>query len=165
MKAVIVSWIDKTTQPQLKAYVLRWIRNPDPGSPFDRKTRYFRWLPGGVLMGILRTAGYDGLLFLDERKQVVGHLFFHIAKNEKRETVFRIFSVFVREDRRGTDFTTHMLRELHFHARVHKVKWVRLGAGGNEAIASLWKKIADQRSNLPYTVPAGAEVGWLKVAA
>jgi hypothetical protein len=122
---------------KIYAYIANWIRNPDPGSKFDQKTKYFRWLWMPIVIRILFLAGYEGILFIDDNGTVVGHVFY-----QKHGDAFKVFSWYINEGERGAGLMTMMTNTFFEHARnAPHVTHVWVGAGGNERIARFWEKI------------------------
>jgi hypothetical protein len=141
-------------------YVLHWFRNPDPGSKFERATRYVRRLPGPVIIFLLWWKNYNGLLMQDEKGRVLGHIFCQYHADG-----VHIFSVAINERNRGKGLSTAMLRlfleEIWFDTPVRNV---RMGAGGHPALKHLWTKAVRGELNLPFHVLAQEGEGWAKLA-
>ncbi len=136
---------------EARAYVLYWIRNPDPGSWFDRMTWWYRtWLPLPLLFGALRLSGRDCILLCDD-SGVVAHVFWHRWLTRRAE--IRMFNVEVREDRRGRGLMRQIL-VAHFGLYCYHLPGVfrvQLSAGGKRgktarydpaAVAYVYQKLA-----------------------
>ena len=137
-----------------RAYVTSWIKNPDKGSDFDKKTRWIRWLPGWILIRLMIRLKYDGLLFY-EGDQFIGHIFYQRHKYD-----WRAFSVGVIPRFRGMGFAQKMLVEFMKHAWAEShLRGVKIGAGGHPKILHICKKVADNRLGLLFSVKAGDSPG------
>ena len=125
-----------------RSYVLRWIRNPHPGSFFDLATWWLRdWLPSPVLFWVLKMSGRDSILLFNEDGEVVAHTFFH-----RRGGRVYMFNVVVRHDCRGNSLSERILaRELlpYCLARWGGGVRVRLSAGneGTRRQATLFEQL------------------------
>ncbi len=142
-----------------RAYVVHWIRNPDKGSAFDRKTRLIRWLPGWFLIWLMGRLKYEGMLFY-EGVDFVGHIFF-----QKHAKDWRAFSVFVTEHARGRGYAQKMVAEFLTlaHEEEH-LKSVMIGAGGigeigDAIVLHISKKAANNQLGLPFSLMAGVRPG------
>lgn len=157
MNAVTVSSLARTKEHALYKYVLHWIRNPDPGSAFERAMKKLRLhlLPDYLLFRLLLALRYDGIIFLDGG--VAGHIFF-----QRHGTNLHAFSFFLREDVRGQGRTTQMMRSLHSHCRARDLQLVRMTAGGSEIMSKIWINIADQKMLVPFRARVDLGVGWLE---
>ncbi len=141
----------------VRTHIGRWIKNPDPGSNFDKKTRLFRWLPIRILTAILFTAGYEGIVFLDEENTVVGHVFY-----QRHGDALHAFHWFIEPEHRGHKYMTEISNAFFEHARENPaVVNIRIGAGGNERIARLWETIRDGDIIPTCGLKAGDKMGWL----
>ena len=158
MKLFEIDEVSPTTGGgELFSYIVWWIKNPDEGSSFDKKTRYIRWLPGSVLLWLLVQKHYGGFLFMDDRcSQVIGHVFF-----QRHGDAVHLFSMATRREMRGFGLGTDMIREslLHVYADT-SVNHVRIGAGGHPAVDKIWRKVVEGRLGLPFKVEPDEKVGW-----
>ena len=136
----------------VRNYTTHWIKNPDPGSKFERQTKFIRWLPGRMLIHLLEWKGYDGLLFLEEdSERVIGHAFF-----QRHDDTLHLFSAYVEEERRGTGLGKSIIRGFLMHAwGTFEMNRARLGAGNSEAMVGLWRQA--HMLNLPFSVVQGEE--------
>ncbi len=139
------------------AYVGEWMRNPVRGSNFDKMTWWWRWLPMSVVLKIMFAAGYEGLLFIDTKGAVVGHVFYQRHGNS-----LHAFHWFIQEDERGRGHM-HEISETFFERakRNPHITKIRIGAGGNERIARMWELIRDGKIVPECGLEAGDEMGWL----
>jgi len=139
----------------MRAYVMHWIRNPDPDSVFDKKTRIRHFLNDFILLFLFPLMGYGGWLFLIEGL-VVGHVFYQAEKD-----ALKIFAV-GHNQKRGTGATLirMVLSELE---HMHHIRRVRIGAGGDPAIKRLWEKVLEGNITLPFKVSHGEGVGWINI--
>ena len=135
-------------------YALRWIRNPDHGSSFDRATRLFRLLPDRVLLALLKILRYDGFIFSD-RGKVVAHTFF-----QRRGDAFHMFSVVAAKPYQGMGFGEAALLTLLEHGRrTAGIAKVRFGAGGHPGVIRIIEKIREREGELQVSVVEG---GWIR---
>lgn len=149
-----------TVREAAHTHLLKWLRNPDPGSPFEKKTRYLRWLPDSVLLYLLRMLRYDGLMFLhNERDEIVGHVFF-----QKHADGLHLFSAWLAEDQRGKGSAISMIQQFLLYAWESGCKDVRMGTDRNQAMSRLRERVFNARLNLPFTLIPGQN-GWAKLAA
>lgn len=141
-------------------HLIHWLRHPDPGSPFEKKTRYLRWLPDAILVPLLRALRYNGLLFLDnERDEILGHIFF-----QKHSDGLHLFAAWLAEHQRGNGAAVSMVRQFLVHAWETGCTDVRMGTNRNKAMSRLRERVFHARLNLPFTLVPGSD-GWAKLAA
>ncbi|SRR3989344_3736661 len=134
-------------------YVVKWIKNPDSGSSFERKTRFIRWLPGGLLTRAMLLLKYDGLLFKRDG-EIVSHVFF-----QRHGDSLHAFSFAVGEKHRHLGLFKQTVADLINHAKVvGGITRVRLGAGGHDAVAKMHARLRDHEKDLAIRV--GKE-GWV----
>lgn len=133
-----------------RAYVVRWIKNPDKGSVFEKKTRWIRWLPGWMLIWLMMRQKYDGLLFY-EGDQFIGHIFY-----QKHSHDWRGFSIRTVKALEGRGYAQKMIVEFLKLAWMEShLKGVKIGAGGNPAILHICQKVIDGKLGLLFSVKAG----------
>ncbi len=139
------------------AHIAHWIRNPDPGSQFDQKTKWFRWLPMPIVIKILFGVGYEGLVFVDRSNTVIGHVFF-----QRHDDALKAFHWYIKEEERGIGHMQMITNAFFDHARsTPGISQVRIGAGGNDRIARLWNHIREGKIVPDCGIKAGHEIGWL----
>ena len=110
-------------------HVAHWIKHPDKGSVFARRTRFIRWLPKAALFKLLRLGRYDGLIFF-QPGEVIAHVFF-----QRHGKDLHMFSVAVAQKHRGLGYAERALRCFIEHARaIPGIARVRLGAKGHDAV-------------------------------
>lgn len=142
-------------------YVLRWARNPKPNSYFAQFTKLLRLLPDSLFIWALRRLHYGGQLLLDETGNVIGHIFYQQHGDE-----IHMFSIEVNKDHEGRGYANRLMRSflLEMGNREH-INWLRISAGGSEAVIHLWKKTLAGTYHLPYRVEAGYRdgLGWVNI--
>lgn len=149
-----------TARATAHRHTVHWLRNPDPGSPFEKKTQFLRWLPDVVLIPLLVLLRYNGLLFLHaERDEILGHVFF-----QKHTDGLHLFSAWMTESERGTGAAVGMIRAFLVHAWESGCRDVRMGTDRNKAMSRLRERAYNARTNLPFTLIPGQD-GWAKLAA
>jgi GNAT superfamily N-acetyltransferase len=136
-------------------YVLDWLKRPEPGSRFERETRRLRWLPGRLPLVVLAAAGYEGLVYVHE-KRILGHVFYHLAADE-----LRVFHFFVDPELRGRDVGWRVALSTLAHARSMGARVVRIGAGGDRRVSTLWKTI--RRFEHELDVRVHLDEGWIEI--
>lgn len=120
----------------IQDHVAHWIKNPDKGSVFARKTRLLRWLPRTALFKLLQIGRYDGLIFF-QPGEVIAHVFF-----QRHGSDLHMFSVAVAPAHRGNGYAEQALRCFIEHARARPgISRVRLGAKGHDAVERICTKI------------------------
>ncbi|MEN9649429.1 MAG: hypothetical protein RL094_396 [Candidatus Parcubacteria bacterium] len=156
MKTQRVSALTKAHQAE-RAYVATCIRNPDKGSAFDLKTRWFRnWLPDWVLLVLMNLMGYDGLLFHNDAGEFIGHVFF-----QKEQQIWKVFSVYVPEKFRGNGYSIQLIAcFMQLAIDNDDIFMVRLGNGNNAAIHHIWEnKIPSIQALLKVSITKGNQKG------
>jgi hypothetical protein len=144
-------------QPFIDAYLVHWIKHPDAGSDFERKTRLIRWLPGCFLVWLLELFGYDGIVLIKD-ETVIGHVFF-----QKHATDWRAFSVFIREDHRRNAYAQLLLKDfLEGAYRDSRIAQVRIGAGRDAVILHIWQEFLKGEITGQFAIEEGNSVGWIK---
>ena len=127
----------------VSTHVLHWIRNPDPGSDFERATKLVRWLPGPALIGLMRQLGYDGLL-LERSGIACAHLFF-----QQRADAWHMFSLWVAAELRGRGLASQLVGNFIEAARAQPtINKIRLGAGGDSAVRAIFDSFAAKKDQL-----------------
>ena len=135
-------------------YAVKCARNPDPGSDFERSTRFIRWLPDRLfLFVLLRILCYDGLIFATT-EHFIGHVFF-----QRHWSEWNAFHIWVEEDQRGQKYAQKMLREFLDKAYEAGKGQVQIGNGGNDIVNHLWEKIISGDMRLAFDVSAGDHTG------
>ncbi len=141
-------------------HTVHWLRNPDPGSPFEKKMRFLFWLPDMVLIPLLVLLRYNGLLFLHpERDEILGHVFF-----QKHADGLHLFSAWMVPEQRGTGAAISMIQSFLLHAWESGCRDVRMGTDRNPAMSRLRERVYNARLNLPFVLTPGTN-GWAKLAA
>lgn len=145
-------------------YVLHWVRNPAPGSFFAKFTWFVRWLPRVPLLAALRLMRYGGtILFLDGVP--IGHLFYQQQWFNRGNEV-HMFAVKVDEAHRDKGYANRLMRAFLLEmGQRSEIDYVRLSAGGDEAVRHMWKKARDGEYDLPFTLVECAKpgFGWLLI--
>lgn len=153
---------DDTIRPRVRNYVIHWIRHPDHGSTFERKTRWFRWcvlplLPQRFVLWYMLRQHYNGLLF--EHTHVGGivvHVFF-----QRRGDALHMFSVSTNPEYRGRRYALQALVYFITYAYgIGGITRVRLGAGGHEAVVAIVDKLGRKLIDLPFAVRVTPD-GWV----
>lgn len=127
-------------------HVSFWMKNPDPGSIFDKRTKLVRWLPTPLLMILLLAFGYDGVLLVSDEGEIIGHIFYQMHQG-----IWEAFSVYVREDLKGRGYASEMSREFIVLARKRGARGFKFGKGTKQSMVKLSKKAMEGRLNLPPT--------------
>lgn len=119
-------------------YVLQRVRNPDPGSEFDNKTREIMGHPDSEVIDALEAGGYDMMLGY-EGNEICGHLAF-----QRHEDGLHVFSVALDkaygDGRNLWNLTKGFLEQVRAGG---EAKRVRISKGGNkhmEILLGLLKK-------------------------
>ncbi|MDE2071321.1 MAG: hypothetical protein KGI70_01135 [Patescibacteria group bacterium] len=134
-------------------YAYQWMRNPDPGSPFEKMSKKFARLPDWLMFICLALSGRDGLVFVNQDGTPVGHVFYH-----KRKDGWHLFSIY--SGRRGLG--RHMLRSFLLYAESQHAYNVRLGSDNNDAMRKLRRDALMRMCNLPFDLIAGPS-GWITI--
>jgi hypothetical protein len=141
----------------MRAYVMKWIRNPDPRGVFYKKTRLIRILPDFVLLLLFPALGYGGWLFIVEGL-VVGHVFYQTEKDALK--IFSVAHTLAEHQGMGTTLVRAALCEIENMLHIRRV---RVGAGGDPAVKRLWEKIIEGTLALPFEISRGEDIGWLTI--
>ena len=136
-------------------YVLEWLKQPDPGSRFERESRRLRWLPGRLPLMVLAASGYEGLIYV-HRGRILAHVFYSREGDE-----MRVFHFYVDPELRGRDVGWRVALSILVHAREMGARVVRIGAGGDRRVNVLWKTIRRFEHELDVRVHLGA--GWIEI--
>ena len=142
MRAIYIS-AAKPIHLLSRQHLIDWMRNPDPGSAFDRKMRFLQWLPDAVLLFLLvHVFDYGGLVWVDDKEQVVGHVM-----HQRHGHDLHIFSVWVEKPFRKHGVGAEMVRAELEHAREDRsIRRVRGGAGRNADMIRLWDRVVSNIS-------------------
>ena len=133
----------------MRDYVLWWITHPRPGSTFEARTRWLRWLPGTLLLRVLSGLGYDGLLY-PIADAIIGHVFF-----QRRGHAVHGFSTAVGAAVGGTGFSVVMMLDYLAHAaQLPSVRMARVGTGRNNVTQRLLTRIKKHEGPLGWRVSA-----------
>ena len=157
MQTVIVTGSAKA-MPDVDAYIVGRIRNPDPGSVFDKRSAELRQVPDSMLVETLTGAGYGGIV-AKRNGRIIAHLFF---ERRAGPDSLHIFAVHVEKDMRRQGIATKVVETLLEQAAHYNLLYVRLFGGGNDAMASLYQKIVDERSELPCIACPEMGIGWVQ---
>ena len=108
-------------------YVAWWIRHPDPGSRFEKRTRWLRALPDMALISLLRLGRYDGLIY-HHGENVVTHIFY-VQKGEDVHP----FSLAVSDDYQGLGLAKWLFLYfvLEYAPTLQGARRCRVGADGH----------------------------------
>jgi hypothetical protein len=140
--------------PPVQAYVLWWIEHREPGSTFEARTRWLRWLPRPWLVRALLAAGYDGIVY-PQREAIVGHVFF-----QRRGSALHAFSTAVDEALDGEGYSVVMVLDcVAYGAQAPGITEVRLGTGRNNTTRRLLTRIKKHEAHLGWRVSAD---GWVR---
>lgn len=141
---------------------MHWVRNPDPGSNFERNTRLLRRLPAWAIMLLLRLFQYNGIIFLhQDAEKILGHVFFQKRHASSGEPELHLFSLFVNEAKRGQGYGPELLKEFLTYAWENGHLKVRVGTDRNEAIKNVRARFFEK---LPADIGFGATElgdGWI----
>lgn len=146
----------------VEEHVLDWIRNPDPGSNFERATRLVRHLPERLLIPLMLEKRYDGFLLLGEWG-IRGNLFF-----QQRGDSLNLFSIALHLFVREQGWAMHLVREFLLHAwQISEIRMARMSAGGEKSVPvlALWTRVIAGEIDLPFTPIAGKNVGEIIIPA
>ena len=137
----------------IRDYVIHWIRNPDPGSTFDKLSKYIRLLPDKLLLKMMMKLNYDGLLF-SESSEIISHVFF-----QRHGDALHMFSISVTDKYQKLGFAEKSLCQFVKHAQsLPGINRVRLGGGGHAAIARICDKFKKKQDEMGIVV---GEKGWI----
>ena len=138
---------EDTLYEKVKGFVLDKIRNPDPSSEFERKTKYVRDRPDYELLTILQAIGYDVLLGYEDG-EICGSFAF-----QKHEDSLHVFSMYTDGKYRGQPrVIMQLVEEFLKYARRKKVNRVRVGAGNNPSANKLINILAKREKELGIKV-------------
>lgn len=150
-----------TNLDSMNEYVLHWARHPKPGSYFARFTWLLRLLPDSLYLWTLRRLRYGGQILLDETGNIIGHVFYQQHRDE-----VHLFSIEVDKEHEGLGYANRLMHSfLTEMGRRKHINWLRISAGGSEAVIHLWKKTLGGKYHLPYRVETGCRegLGWVNI--
>ena len=155
MRAFNVRDISPTTcGGELHEHIVRWIKNPDEGSAFERKTRYLRRLPGWALVRLLSWFNYGGVVCMhDDRNEVIGHVF-----HQERGDTLHLFSIWVNTVYRNAGVGPAIAREWLLHAH-RRTTVCRIQTGLHEGTLAILRRACDGRMKLPFKLIPGTTKG------
>jgi hypothetical protein len=143
------------TRP-MQDYVLRWIDRREPGSTFEARTRWIRWLPRRCFVRALLACGYDGLVY-PQREAIVGHVFF-----QRRGSALHGFSTAVDEAFDGEGYSVVMVLDyVAYGAQLPGITELRIGTGRNNTTRRLLARIKKHERHLGWSVSPD---GWVRFA-
>lgn len=142
----------------VRRHIAGWLNTPDPGSKFDKKTKWLRMLlPTALIVRILFAVGYQGLIFLNDDGLVVAHVFF-----QKHGDTLHVFHWHVEEGERGHGYMKEATSAFFEFAHDNDaIVGVRITAGGSPRIAKFWDSIQNGTVQLPHGLKTGEKMGWL----
>ncbi len=140
--------------PAAREYLLNILKRPDPGTAFDKQTRYVRWLPDNALLSLMEKKGYGGLLFFqtspgESEGKVCAHAFF-----QKHQDALHLFSLNLAPDLRGQGIGYEVTSNFIEYARsLSEISQVRISAGGHSGTRQIHAQIcnADKELGLEST--------------
>ena len=139
-------------------YTMHWIRNPVKGSTFDRVSRWFRWMPGVILLPFMEALGYDGAMILCGSR-VVAHTFWQRHWDE-----LHMFHVFVDNQQRRRGLMKRALAQCFIPRadELPNVLFFIMSLGGqaapgqdqtdHEAVAAFCDLLGDGKIDLPHGI-------------
>lgn len=141
------------TVPSLVTYLAWWLSHPDPGSTFERKTRWLRWLPKGVIAHIMIRLGYDGLLYFSEDK-IIGHVFF-----QRHGSSLCGFSLALAREFQGRRLPTVLVLDFLAHAhQLHEITRASIGTGRNLVARRALRVLRAHEASIPLRINTD---GWI----
>jgi hypothetical protein len=143
--------------PAVREYVSWWIGHADPAGTFAAKTRWLRRLAPPLLLRILLTLGYDGLVYVKE-DAIIGHVFF-----QRRSAAMHGFSTSVTEAFDGRGYSVVMMMDyVAYASQAPGIEKVRVGTGQNNVTRRLLQRIRKHEGRLGWNV--GLD-GWITFRA
>lgn len=138
---------------ELKRYLAWWLTHPDPGSNFDKSTRLFRWLPARLVLGILVSLGYDGLIYWRDGR-IIGHLFF-----QRHGDALCAFSLAVADEVRGQGWSNLLVLDfVAYAAQAPGIRRASVGSGRNRVTTRVLQLLRGHVDRLPLSIAAD---GWI----
>ena len=134
-------------------YLLARIRNPDPGSEFEKRTEGIRHLSDSELLQILREQDYDAMIAYDG-KEICGYVAF-----QKHEDGLHVFSFYVDEEYRGKLILIKHLIEAFLEYRQREDARVKMSSGNNKQTKSLVNFLALKSKK--YRICVNRETCWI----
>jgi len=157
MRPIVISRMKKR-DPLKKAvsrYVRNWVRHPDKRGSFYKKTRFISWLPGPVLISLMKKLKYDGILFEKEGK-IAANIFF-----QRHGDTLHMFAIAVESAFENQGIAKQSVRYLIEHARsVRGITRLRIGAGRDPIVTSLYEGLRNDKAQLEIKV---LKDGWVEL--
>ncbi len=125
----------------VRSHIIRWFLNPDPGSPFDKKTKYWRNLiPQSIIVRLMLWKWYDGIITLFDW-HIIGHAFFQ-AHKKKTGNELHLFSIAVADELRRRWIGTAIAQTFIEHGRsLSNISRLRMWGGGDENVRAIFDKV------------------------
>ncbi len=132
-----------STHGKLSSYALKAIKKPDRGSVLDVKTKRIRWLPGRILLWVMKKSNYD-LLISESDGKIDAHLVV-----QRQGTTLHVLSTKIIDKPRREEIESHLGDELIKQARlIPGVNRLMLGSGGSLPIVGMLKSIRRKQLDL-----------------
>ena len=151
----------------MRDHTLECVRNADPESEFERKSRFWRGLHDTVVAVMLALLQYDGIMLVDNNA-VIGHVFF-----QRRDHECHVFSVWVKKDLRRQGLGRQLIAELIRYCAEHTwINSIRIGSeqanelGNNtkEVVAKLHAGVGSASTQGLFSFPVVPKPGrWLEI--
>jgi hypothetical protein len=142
-----------SSRPPVRDYVTWWIDHREPGSTFEARTRWLRWLPRPWLVRALQALGYGGLVY-PKGEAVIGHVFF-----QRRGPALHGFSTAVSGGLDGAGYSVVMVLDyVAYGAQLPGIAAVRIGTGRNNTTRRLLARIRKHEALLGWRVDPD---GWV----
>jgi hypothetical protein len=144
--------LDDSTR-MVRDYVAWWIRHPEAGGSFDRRTRRLRWLPDRVLVWLLLALAYDGIVY-PYGERIEGHVFY-----QRHGRALHAFSTAVSGGLAHKGGSVVMMLDYLAHAAaLGGIEKARVGKGQNNVTRRLLERLAEHEGELGWRVSPD---GWV----
>ena len=143
----------------LREHVVRRMRNPDPGSMFERASRQLAHMDDTGALAALMAAGYDGILLYADRvvQRVLGDVFF---QPQNSGTELHFFACMVHERHRGIGIGTRLMKAFFEHAWERKFRKVRISEGNDKVVFHMYDNVVNGKIHFTdFRVVEGGGVG------
>ena len=139
----------KSFSPAARGYLLKTVKQPDPGSVFEKKNKLLRLLPESVLLSAMQARGYGGLLFTqvspgESEGKICAHTFF-----QRHGDSLHLFSVLLAPDLRGQGIGYEVTRNFIEYARTRSdISQVRISGGGHTRTRTIFEQLCNGAKEL-----------------
>ncbi len=134
--------LDKESPAYKKAvrFLIKLIRNPDPGSNFEKRTQDIRKLSDNQIIEVLLKNNYDALICFEDGRPVGMEAF----QTNSKENSINFFGLFVNEEKRGFNIALIMAKKTLEDSIRKGFRVIRKGAGGHEIARKIISRVVSE---------------------